>query len=62
MRESEQKKALGLIPEPPEVEEQKIYVRYITPEEAERVEEVVAEEVEKIRRMRELKKRMEVGG
>jgi len=59
---NERKKALGLIPEPPEVEEQKIYVRYITPEEAERVEEVVAEEAEKIRRMRELKKRMEVRG
>ena len=56
MRESEQKKALGLIPEPAEVEEQKIYVRYITPEES--VEEVVAEEVEKIKRMRELKKNM----
>ena len=56
MRESEWKKALGLIPEPPEVEEQKIYVRYITPEES--VEEVVAEEVEKIRRIRELKERM----
>ena len=56
MRESEQKKALGLIPEPAEVEEQKIYVRYITPEES--VEEVVAEEVEKIRRLRELKKKM----
>jgi len=47
---------LGLIPEPPEVEEQKIYVRYITPEES--VEEVVAEEVEKIRKLRELKKKM----
>lgn len=56
MRENEQKKALGLIPEPAEVEEQKIYVRYITPEES--VEEVVAEEVEKIKRMRELKKNM----
>ena len=56
MRENEQKKALGLIPEPPEVEEQKIYVRYITPEES--VEEVVAEEGEKIRRLRELKKKM----
>ena len=56
MRESEQKKALGLIPEPAEVEKQKIYVRYITPEES--VEEVVAEEVEKIRRLRELKKKM----
>ena len=56
MRENEQKKALGLIPEPAEVEEQKIYVRYITPEES--VEEVVAEEVEKIRRLRELKKKM----
>ena len=56
MRESERKKALGLIPEPPEVEEQKIYVRYITPEES--VEEVVAEEVEKIRKLRELKKKM----
>jgi len=56
LRESEQKKALGLIPEPAEVEEQKIYVRYITPEES--VEEVVAEEVEKIRRLRELKKKM----
>jgi len=42
---NERKKALGLIPEPPEVEEQKIYVRYLTPEES--VEEVVAEEVEK---------------
>jgi len=31
-------------------------VRYITPEES--VEEVVAEEVEKIRRLRELKKKM----
>ena len=56
MRENERKKALGLIPEPAEVEEQKIYVRYITPEES--VEEVVAEEVEKIRRLRELKKKM----
>jgi len=56
LRENEQKKALGLIPEPAEVEEQKIYVRYITPEES--VEEVVAEEVEKIRRLRELKKKM----
>ena len=56
MRESEQKKALGLIPEPAEVEGRKIYVRYITPEES--VEEVVAEEVEKIRNLRELKKRM----
>jgi len=56
LRENEQKKALGLIPEPAEVEEQKIYVRYITPEES--VEEVVAEEVEKIKRMRELKKNM----
>ena len=53
---NERKKALGLIPEPPEVEEQKIYVRYLTPEES--VEEVVAEEVEKIKRMRELKKKM----
>jgi len=51
------KKALGLIPEPPEVEEQKIYVRYLSPEES--VEEVVAEEVEKIKRMRELKEKME---
>ena len=56
MRENERKKALGLIPEPLEVEEQKIYVRYLTPEES--VEEVVAEEVEKIRRLRELKKKM----
>ena len=56
MRENEQKKALGLIPEPAEVEEQKIYVRYITPEES--VEEVVAEEVEKIKRIRELKEKM----
>ena len=56
MRGSEWKKALGLIPEPAEVEEQKIYVRYITPEES--VEEVVEEEVEKIRRLRELKKKM----
>ena len=56
MIENERKKALGLIPEPAEVEEQKIYVRYITPEES--VEEVVAEEVEKIRRLRELKKKM----
>ena len=38
------------------MEEQKIYVRYITPEES--VEEVVAEEVEKIKRLRELKKKM----
>jgi len=53
---NEGKKALGLIPEPEEVEKQKIYVRYITPEES--VEEVVAEEVEKIKRMRELKKKM----
>jgi len=55
---NERKKALGLIPEPPEVEEQKIYVRYLSPEES--VEEVVAEEVEKIKRMRELKRAMEV--
>jgi len=47
---------LGLIPEPAEVEEQKIYVRYLTPEES--VEEVVAEEVEKIKRIRELKEKM----
>jgi len=53
---SERRKALGLIPEPAEVEEQKIYVRYLTPEES--VEEVVAEEVKKIRRLRELKKNM----
>ena len=53
---NEGEKALGLIPEPEEVEKQKIYVRYITPEES--VEEVVAEEVEKIKRMRELKKKM----
>ena len=53
---NEGKKALGLIPEPEEVEKQKIYVRYITPEES--VEEVVAEEVEKIKRMRDLKKKM----
>lgn len=58
MRENERKKALGLIPEPAEVEKRKIYVRYITPEEAERIEEVVAEEVEKIKRIRELKERM----
>jgi len=51
------KKALGLIPEPSGVEEQKIYVRYLTPEES--VEEVVAEEVEKIKRIRELKEKME---
>ena len=51
-----ERRALGLIPEPLEVEEQKIYVRYLTPEES--VEEVVAEEVEKIRRLRELKKKM----
>jgi len=38
------------------VEEQKIYVRYLTPEES--VGEVVAEEVEKIKRIRELKERM----
>ena len=57
MRESGRKKALGLIPEPAEVEEQKIYVRYLTPEES--VGEVVAEEVEKIKRMRELKEKME---
>ena len=56
MRENERKKALGLIPEPAEVEEQKIYVRYITPEES--VEEVVAEEVEKLRKILELKKKM----
>jgi len=53
---NERKKALGLIPEPPEVERRKIYVRYLTPEES--VEEVVAEEVEKIKRIRELKERM----
>ena len=58
MRENERKKALGLIPEPLEVEEQKIYVRYLTPEES--VEEVVAEEVEKIKKIRELKRTMEV--
>ena len=57
MRMNGRKKALGLIPEPPEVEEQKIYVRYLSPEES--VEEVVAEEVEKIKRMRELKEKME---
>jgi len=56
LRENERKKALGLIPEPLEVEEQKIYVRYLTPEES--VEEVVAEEVEKIKKIRELKKKM----
>ena len=56
MRENERKKVLGLIPEPAEVEEQKIYVRYLTPEES--VEEVVAEEVEKIKRIRELKEKM----
>ena len=56
MKMNERKKALGLIPEPPEVEKRKIYVRYLTPEES--VEEVVAEEVEKIKRMRELKKKM----
>jgi len=56
---SERKKALGLIPEPPEVEKRKIYVRYLTPEES--VEEVVAEEVEKIKRIRELKERMRAG-
>jgi len=38
------------------VEKRKIYVRYLTPEES--VEEVVAEEVEKIKRIRELKERM----
>jgi len=54
---NERKKALGLIPEPPEVEKRKIYVRYLTPEES--AEEVVAEEVEKIKRMRELKEKME---
>ena len=59
MKMSGGRRALGLIPEPPEVEEQKIYVRYITPEES--VEEVVAEEVEKIKRIRELKKIMETG-
>ena len=57
MRMNGRKKALGLIPEPPEVEKQKIYVRYLTPEES--AEEVVAEEVEKIKRMRELKEKME---
>ena len=56
MKMNERKKALGLIPEPPEVEKRKIYVRYLTPEES--VEEVVAEEVEKIKRIRELKERM----
>ena len=56
MKMNERKKALGLIPEPAEVEKRKIYVRYLTPEES--VEEVVAEEVEKIKRMRELKERM----
>jgi len=56
LRENERKKALGLIPEPPEVEEQKIYVRYITPEES--VEEVVAEEAEKLRKILELKRKM----
>jgi len=56
---SERRKALGLIPEPLEVERQKIYVRYITPEES--VEEVVAEEVEKIKKMRELKEKMRAG-
>jgi len=40
------------------VEKRKIYVRYITPEESERIEEVVAEEVEKIKRIRELKEKM----
>jgi len=58
LKMNERKKALGLIPEPPEVERRKIYVRYLTPGEAERVEEVVAEEVEKIKRMGELKERM----
>jgi len=58
LRENERKKALGLIPEPPEVEKRKIYVRYITPEESERIEEIVAEEVEKIKRIRELKEKM----
>ena len=57
MKMNERKKALGLIPEPPEVEKRKIYVRYLTPEES--AEEVVAEEVEKIKRMRELKEKME---
>jgi len=57
LRMNGRKKALGLIPEPPEVEKQKIYVRYLTPEES--AEEVVAEEVEKIKRMRELKEKME---
>ena len=57
MKMNERRRALGLIPEPPEVEKRKIYVRYITPEES--VEEVVAEEVEKIKRMRELKEKME---
>jgi len=56
LKMNERKKALGLIPEPPEVEGQKIYVRYLTPEES--VEEVVAEEVEKIKRIRELKEKM----
>jgi len=56
LKMNERKKALGLIPEPPEVEKRKIYVRYLTPEES--VEEVVAEEVEKIKRIRELKERM----
>ena len=59
MKMSERRKALGLIPEPLEVERQKIYVRYITPEES--VEEVVAEEVEKIKKMRELKEKMRAG-
>jgi len=59
LKMNEGEKALGLIPEPEEVEKQKIYVRYLTPEEAKRVEEVVAEEVEKIKRMRELKKKMQ---
>jgi hypothetical protein len=47
---------LGAKLDPPEVEEKKVYVRYVTPAEMPQIGAIVSEEAEKIRKMLELKK------
>jgi len=45
------KPLLGAKLDPPEVERKKVFVRYVTPSELPRLDEIVSEEVEKVRKM-----------
>jgi hypothetical protein len=47
---------LGAKLDPPEVEEKKVFVRYVTPTEMPQIGTIVSEEAEKIRKMLEQKK------